>query len=63
MPETNSRLPSRTSETYISSSINSAKGPDFPTGVTLIVGTLFLGYIPHLSVPPQFIITQSISVS
>ena len=47
----------------MSSVINLANGPLFPTGITFIVGILFCGYIPHLSVPPQSIITKNICSS
>ena len=42
-----------TSETYKSSVINLARGPDFPTAVKFTVKIFFLGYTPQRAVPPQ----------
>ena len=43
----------------MSSLMNCARGPAFPTGLMLIVGILFLGYRPQRSVPPQSMITSA----
>ena len=47
----------------MSSVIYCLNGPLFPVAIILIVGIPFLGYIPHLNVPPQSIITAIISSS
>src|SRR6218665_787811 len=43
--------------------MKSAKGPDLPTGVRLIVGIFLRGYTPQRAVPPQSTTTAATSLS